>query len=64
MCGVQYGVQCGVDAQGMDELTPMGCADVVEVTQDNIRRYILEPKDLGINRYALIKHAVHHITMF
>lgn len=39
-----------VHSQGMDELTPMGCADVVEVTQDNIRRYSLEPKDLGINR--------------
>ena len=36
--------------QGMDELTPMGSADVVEVTQSNINRYCLEPKDLGISR--------------
>ena len=34
----------------MDELTPMGSADVVEVSQDKINRYSLEPKDLGINR--------------
>ncbi|KAL0033905.1 hypothetical protein WJX77_010315 [Trebouxia sp. C0004] len=39
-----------VHSQGLDELTPMGTADVVEATQDNIRRYVLEPKDLGINR--------------
>ncbi|KAA6422892.1 MAG: anthranilate phosphoribosyltransferase [Trebouxia sp. A1-2] len=39
-----------VHSQGMDELTPMGTADVVEATQDNIRRYVLEPKDLGIRR--------------
>lgn len=36
--------------QGMDELTPMGSADVIEVTQSNINRYCLEPKDLGISR--------------
>ena len=35
----------------MDELTPMGSADVVEVTQNNINRYCLEPKDLGISRW-------------
>ena len=34
----------------MDELTPMGSADVVEVTQNSINRYCLEPKDLGISR--------------
>ncbi len=39
-----------VGLQGMDELTPMGTADVVEATQDDIRRYVLEPKDLGIKR--------------
>lgn len=39
-----------VHSQGMDELTPMGSADVVEATQDSIRRYVLEPKDLGIKR--------------
>lgn len=36
--------------QGMDELTPMGSADIVEVTQESIKRYCLEPKDLGISR--------------
>ena len=39
-----------VHSQGMDELTPMGDAEVVEATQDSIRRYRLEPRDLGINR--------------
>ena len=36
----------------MDELTPMGSADIVEVTQDKISRYCLEPKDLGISRWV------------
>ena len=36
--------------QGLDELTPMGDADVVEVTQNSIHRYRLEPRDLGIPR--------------
>ena len=40
--------------QGMDELTPMGTADVVEATQGDIRRYTLEPKDLGIKRWAWV----------
>lgn len=48
--------------QGMDELTPMGTADVVEATQDNIRRYVLEPKDLGINRWAGPPDIKHHAT--
>ncbi len=48
--------------QGMDELTPMGTADVVEATQDNIRRYVLEPKDLGINRWAVLPDSKHHAT--
>ncbi|KAL3150760.1 hypothetical protein ABBQ32_000534 [Trebouxia sp. C0010 RCD-2024] len=39
-----------VHSQGMDELTPMGSADIVEVTQESIKRYCLEPKDLGISR--------------
>ena len=39
-----------VHSQGMDELTPMGDADVVEATQDSVRRYRLEPRDLGIKR--------------
>lgn len=36
--------------QGLDELTPMGDADVVEATQDRIQHYRLEPRDLGIPR--------------
>ena len=36
--------------QGLDELTPMGDADVVEATQDSIQHYRLEPRDLGIPR--------------
>ena len=39
--------------QGMDELTPMGSADVVEATPDHVKRYTLEPKDLGIKRFVL-----------
>lgn len=39
-----------VHSQGMDELTPMGSADVVEATPNHVKRYTLEPKDLGINR--------------
>ncbi len=46
----------------MDELTPMGTADVVEATQDNIRRYVLEPKDLGIKRWAVLPDIEHHAT--
>ena len=42
-----------VHSQGMDELTPMGDADVVEATQGSIRRYRLEPRDLGIKRSPL-----------
>jgi len=43
----------------MDELTPMGTADVVEATQDNIRRYVLEPRDLGIKRWATLPDFMH-----
>ena len=37
----------------MDELTPMGSADVVEATPSAVKRYTLEPKDLGIKRQAV-----------
>lgn len=40
-----------VHSQGLDELTPMGDADVIEATQHSIRRYRLEPRDFSINRY-------------
>ncbi|KAL4856534.1 Anthranilate phosphoribosyltransferase [Chlorella vulgaris] len=39
-----------VHSMGLDELTPMGPADVVEVTQQGKRSYSLEPLDLGIPR--------------
>ena len=40
-----------VHSMGLDELTPMGPADVVEVAEGQPRRnYQLEPKDLGIPR--------------
>ena len=53
---------CSLYLQGLDELTPMGTADVVEATQDNIRRYVLEPKDLGINRWAVLPNFNYHAT--
>lgn len=39
-----------VHSMGLDELTPMGPADVVEVTQQGKRSYSLEPQELGIPR--------------
>lgn len=40
-----------VHSMGLDELTPMGPADIVEVTQTGPRKhYQLEPLDLGISR--------------
>ncbi len=40
-----------VHSMGLDELTPMGPADVVEISQGAARRnYQIEPKDLGIPR--------------
>lgn len=39
-----------VHSMGLDELTPMGPADVVEVTQQGKRSYSLEPLELGIPR--------------
>lgn len=35
---------------GLDELTPMGPADVVEVSSSGISEYVLDPKDVGIPR--------------
>uniref|UniRef100_A0A7S1WZY8 anthranilate phosphoribosyltransferase n=1 Tax=Tetraselmis chuii TaxID=63592 RepID=A0A7S1WZY8_9CHLO len=37
-----------VHSHGLDELTPMGDADVVEVTPEGVKHYILNPRDLGI----------------
>ena len=39
-----------VHSMGLDELTPMGPADVLEVSQGVKRAYSLEPLDLGIPR--------------
>lgn len=41
-----------VHSAGLDELTPMAPADVVEVVAgvEGMKRYMLEPKDLGIPR--------------
>ncbi|GLI68759.1 hypothetical protein VaNZ11_013250, partial [Volvox africanus] len=40
-----------VHSMGLDELTPMGPADVVEVTEGApLKRYALDPKDVGIAR--------------
>ncbi|KAG2446145.1 hypothetical protein HXX76_000742 [Chlamydomonas incerta] len=40
-----------VHSMGLDELTPMGPADVVEVTAGGpLKRYSLDPKDVGIPR--------------
>lgn len=43
-----------VHSMGLDELTPMGPADVVEVEAGQApRRYSLDPKDLGIPRCSV-----------
>lgn len=39
-----------VHSMGLDELTPMGPADVVEVSSSGIEEYRLDPKDVGIPR--------------
>ncbi len=44
-----------VHSMGLDELTPMGPADVVEVTagQAGLKRYTLDPRDVGIPRCSV-----------
>jgi len=37
-----------VHSHGLDELTPMGDADVLEVTEAGVRQYVLDPRSLGI----------------
>lgn len=39
-----------VHSMGLDELTPMGPADVVELTPLGISEYSLDPQDVGIKR--------------
>jgi anthranilate phosphoribosyltransferase len=39
-----------VHSMGLDELTPMGPADIVEVTPRGIKEYSLDPSDVGIPR--------------
>lgn len=43
-----------VHSMGLDELTPMGPADVVEVAEGQpLRRYSLDPRDVGIPRCSV-----------
>ncbi len=43
-----------VHSMGLDELTPMGPADVVEVTAGQpLKRYSLDPRDVGIPRCSV-----------
>lgn len=42
-----------VHSMGLDELTPMGPADVVEVTPEGKKCYQIDPKDLGIPRCSV-----------
>lgn len=43
-----------VHSMGLDELTPMGPADVVEISAGQAaRRYQLDPKDMGIPRCSV-----------
>lgn len=37
-----------VHSMGLDELTPMGPADVLEVSEDSVREYQITPAELGI----------------
>lgn len=39
-----------VHSMGMDELTPLGPAEVMEVEGNTSRSYFIEPQDLGIPR--------------
>lgn len=42
-----------VHSMGMDELTPMGPAEVMEVEGSTSRSYFIEPQDLGIPRCSV-----------
>ena len=42
-----------VHSMGLDELTPAGPADVVEVTPKGTRSYTFEPKDVGVKACTL-----------
>lgn len=39
-----------VHSMGLDELTPLGPAKVLEVTQQHVKAYEIDPKDFGIPR--------------
>lgn len=39
-----------VHSMGLDELSPLGPADVVEIRGGNVERYTADPKDVGIPR--------------
>lgn len=42
-----------VHSMGMDELTPMGPAEIMEVEGGTSRSYFIEPQDLGIPRCSV-----------
>ena len=42
-----------VNSMGIDELTPCAPAEVVEVTQQGMKRYTLEPASLGLRPCTL-----------
>ncbi|ETV82469.1 anthranilate phosphoribosyltransferase [Aphanomyces astaci] len=51
MMGVEHALV--VHCAGLDELNPIGDAEIVEVTQNGYRRYTLTPEELGIPRCTL-----------
>jgi len=42
-----------VNSMGIDELTPCAPAEIVEVTQQSLRRYTLHPSQLGLKACTL-----------
>lgn len=42
-----------VNSMGIDELTPCGPSEVIEVTPTGMRRYNMEPKSLGLEMCTL-----------
>ena len=52
-----------VHSQGLDELTPLGEADIVDVTPQRIKRYSLDPKELGIPRSATMSSSAVYVWL-
>eukprot|EP00245_Coleochaete_scutata_P008104 TRINITY_DN2410_c0_g1_i1.p1 TRINITY_DN2410_c0_g1~~TRINITY_DN2410_c0_g1_i1.p1 ORF type:complete len:364 (+),score=63.55 TRINITY_DN2410_c0_g1_i1:115-1092(+) len=42
-----------VHSEGLDEISPMGPADMLEVTQEGVRQFRVDPVDLGIPRCTI-----------